>query len=362
MVTIYNSKYLQPDAGALELQNKVQFDIRFYMMRRGSENIDKMTKNTFKLEYDTEIGMAYVRKVQDEVTKNHQETDSEIITGFMPQILDATTGVPHKLCPVRSFENYLCHLNPEQISLWQVPLKKVDTNNPDVWYSKLKQGHCTLDKFMKTLSENLSLSQYYTNHCIRVTGVTNLTRTQFSAKQIMSISGHKSLESLAIYQKVANDEKMMMGMSLTYSLLHPHNIQRVVPKTPNAAIAPTNILPALPSVPVPLQTAAVATVSSVDTSKIAITPDEQKKSENASDLSSALLPTGPDSDFNLSEILTEFEQMNDDNDLLIQATQQAECNNMLQTSSTSLIRRNPPQMPSFSNCKIGNININIYKQ
>ena len=34
-----NSPHLDPDKGQKELQNKVQFDLRFYFARRGSENI-----------------------------------------------------------------------------------------------------------------------------------------------------------------------------------------------------------------------------------------------------------------------------------------------------------------------------------
>ena len=165
-----------------------------------------------------------MRKVQDEGTKNHQEVNSEIITAFMPQIIDPTTGNPHKLCPVRSFENYIGKLSKDSNMLWQQPLKNI--NRRDTWYLSQHYGHNTLDKFMRRISEKINLSQVYTNHCIRVTGVTNLNRSHFTAKQIMSISGHKSLESLAIYQKVTSDEKMMMGMSLTYSLLRPEEITK----------------------------------------------------------------------------------------------------------------------------------------
>ena len=195
------------------------------MIRRESENIEIMTKDTFKLEYDTEIQMAYVKKVQDEVTKNHQELNSEIITGFMPEIIDPTTGIPHRLCQVRSFENYIGKLNPVSNMLWQQPLKNYA--NCNTWYSTQHYGHNTLEKFMRKLSEKLNLSEIYTNHCIHVTGVTNLNRSHFTVKQIMSISGHKFLDSLAIYQKEANDEKMMMGMSLTYSLLHPEEVAKL---------------------------------------------------------------------------------------------------------------------------------------
>ena len=66
-----------------------------------------------------------------------------------------------------------------------------DVTSP--WYVKKQVGHNTHEKFMEKLCEKAELSKHYTNHCIRVTGVTNLTRGNFTAKQVMSVSGHKSL-------------------------------------------------------------------------------------------------------------------------------------------------------------------------
>ena len=37
----------------------------------------------------------------------------------------------------------------------------------------------------------------------------------------MSITGHKSIELLVIYQKVREDVKLSVGISRTYSLLNP---------------------------------------------------------------------------------------------------------------------------------------------
>ena len=93
--------------------------------------MEKMTKNTFKLEYDEESRITYLRKVEDEITKNHQETDSEVITVFMPQIIDIQTGLPHKLCPIRSYENYIGQLHPQNDMLWQNILKNPDPKYPN---------------------------------------------------------------------------------------------------------------------------------------------------------------------------------------------------------------------------------------
>lgn len=125
------------------------WDIHYFFCRRGGENLDKMTKSTFELQYDVDTKMAYVKKVKDEMTKNHRENDSEIVTGFMPQLLDPTTGRPHKMCPVRSFENYIYHLHPELDSLWQQPKKSFIAANKRVWYSKRPIGHNPIETFVQ---------------------------------------------------------------------------------------------------------------------------------------------------------------------------------------------------------------------
>ena len=161
-----------------------------------------MTKDTFELVYNADTQITFVKKVKDELTKNHKETNDENTTGFMPQLRNAD-GTKHKLCPVRSYENYINHLNPNSEWLWQQPLRAIPSNPFNtVWYKLGQLGHNPLEKFMGNLSTICQLSDYYTNHCIRVMGATNLTRMNYTARQIMAISGHKRINSLAIYQSV----------------------------------------------------------------------------------------------------------------------------------------------------------------
>ena len=189
---------IDPDLGPRELQCKVMFDIRYYLCRHGGENIQDMITATFELKLDRDSGISYVKKVIDEMTKNHHETDRELVTGFMPQLRNVD-GTIAKMCPVRSFENYIEVLDKKVNFLWQKPKQKIPKQGSP-WYIPQKVGHNTHEKFMSKLAKDAKLSQHYTNHCIRVSGVTNLSRANFSAKQVMAVSGHKSLESLAIYQ------------------------------------------------------------------------------------------------------------------------------------------------------------------
>ena len=94
-----------------------------------------MNRDIFKFHFDSDTQITYVKKEKDEQTKNHREADSEVQTGFMLQVLDSNRR-PHKLCPVCSFENYLCHLNPNSEALWQTPKRKVKDNEM-IWYTQI---------------------------------------------------------------------------------------------------------------------------------------------------------------------------------------------------------------------------------
>ena len=67
---IYNSMYLNIATPA-GLLNKVQMDVRNYFFRRGSENMHKMTKETFCLQKNPITGLKFVSK-KDELIKNHR--------------------------------------------------------------------------------------------------------------------------------------------------------------------------------------------------------------------------------------------------------------------------------------------------
>ena len=214
---LYNSPHMDPDRGPRELLNKVLFDIRYFFCCRGNENIYDMTKETFRIAVQ-EDGLEYIFKAVDEATKNHNETNNPILTGYMPALL-RSNGEEHKFSPLRSYKMYIDHLNEGCIHLWQTPNPPAYLRGDHVWYKNMRLGENKLSTFMSTLSIAAGLSYKYTNHCIRVTEATNLTRACFSANQIMSITGHKSVNSLAMYQRVSGNEKMMMGLSLAFNLM-----------------------------------------------------------------------------------------------------------------------------------------------
>lgn len=67
------------------LLNKGQFDIRMFFCRRGIENMHYMTKYMFRVETDEDTARKVVKKVVDDLTKNHR-LDKETFFGIMPEI------------------------------------------------------------------------------------------------------------------------------------------------------------------------------------------------------------------------------------------------------------------------------------
>ena len=338
MRRLYDSNTLNPTKNAQTLQNKVQFDIRFYFARRANENIDKFTKDTFKLQLDQNTGIRYITKQMDEQTKNHQD-DLEFYSGHMPELKGST------YCPVTSFLRYVSKLHPQCDALWQ-QVKEGNLNDVDIWYKPRKIGPNPLGAFMSRISHAADLSRSYTNHSIRVTGTTCLSRFNFNPKQIMSVTGHRSVNSLAVYQKVSDDEKLNMGIAMSHYLLsdvHPGMNQQRVQQG--------NLRPILPR-PEPTRQPS-ATVS--------IAQEETKQQEKENQIVE-YEPEDPllkedfaqELNFDLSEYLKEIEEEN-------MAVTQVEKNATVCTTYQRQMIKKSPKAPLFSNCKIGSIgNINIH--
>ena len=306
-------------------------------------------------------------KVQNELQKNHQEVDNEVITGYMPEL----PGDP--MCPVDSLREYLSHLNPEYESLWQPPITKPVTS---VWFANSTVGDHTISDFMKNLSKNAGLSKKYTNHDIRVTGLSILGHCNFSDQQIMAVSGHKSVESLKVYKKVSDAEKFMMGYTLGYALKNPNAIPNdedvpeieyeIEPKQPKKKKQKiqhkqqTDNLPQIQLQPI--------AVPALQTPNITSNATENDPKEHLVDI--------PDEyDFDLMALVADMEndKMEHDSEIAImpQMPQRRETalpppltprqiNSLNQNTQINLNKNH--DIPSFNHCQIGTINFNIIKK
>ena len=201
---LYKSIFFNPDTPQ-GLYNKVQYDVRYYFARRGSENMNTLTKDSFMLKRDPDTGKRFVVS-KDELTKNHGLDDTDADGGLM---VETHTDD----CPVNSFLKYLSKLDPEQDRLWCYP-KDSFRHEEELWYTKKPVGVNTLQQFLPKLSQQCGLSQIYTNHSIRSTSATLLHQDKFDPTAVKSITGHKSLSSLAVYQRTSSKQKIEMAHAL----------------------------------------------------------------------------------------------------------------------------------------------------
>lgn len=214
---LYSSMHFNPHTPC-GLANKVQFDVRLYFFRRGMENLESMTKDTFTVKEEPNTGRKYVTKQKDELTKNHRADDKEGLTAVM-----MATGTEY--CPVSSFESYISKLNPKCQRLWQYP-SAAFAPDESCWFDNKPLGANALRKFMPKMSKLCHLSQIYTNHSIRATGATILAGANFSPVDIMAVTGHKSVNSLATYQKTSTDRKLEMAATISQGM-EPHTGQLI---------------------------------------------------------------------------------------------------------------------------------------
>ena len=344
LITDLRKLQLDPDYSPESLQNKVQWDLRFYFARRANENIDQFTKGTFKLNRHAATNLKYITKCYDEQTKNHQSDETDVISACMMEIPGS------KYCPVSSFQKYLSHLSPFIQDLWQYPKDRDVMAQSEVWYYNKKIGSNPLSAFMSTMSHDAELSRSYTNHSIRVTATTYLGREDFSSKQIMAITGHRSLNSLSIYQKVSTDKKLKMAYAMSSYLMMDIPTKQIVPME-----GQQQEMPQLPS----------TSYETAPPSNATVTTTLQEISTNPQENNQQIVPyesEDPFSDTDLGDIdlANIIETIEKENTTAM--TQSATGGNLTTNiMKHHTVQKRSPQIPMFNNCKIGNINITINK-
>ncbi|XP_022103492.1 uncharacterized protein LOC110986150 isoform X2 [Acanthaster planci] len=160
LIKLYSSFDL---ANPTSLRQKVQFDVMFFLCRRGRDKLREMTKDQFVLD-TTPAGQRYVRPSGNQPF-NQESVEYAGCTNVMLERRESP------LCPVLSFEVYMSKLNPLSNWLWQRERAANEMTGP-VWYTHAPVGKNSLATLIPVLSQELGLSMSYTNHSIRVTPLT----------------------------------------------------------------------------------------------------------------------------------------------------------------------------------------------
>ena len=100
-------------------------------------------------------------------------------------------------------------LHPEYEFMFQRPrraAKAFNVNTARVLFEDSKLGKNTTPLCMPTICKILDLPRY-TNHCVRTTGINILKRSGIDDRDIVKLSGHKSVASLSHYNPHNDMEK-----------------------------------------------------------------------------------------------------------------------------------------------------------
>ena len=162
-------------------------------------------------------GTLYVIQAKDEADKNHNEDDTEATN--VAKMYQKKGSV---LCPVKSYELYISRLDPNCDKLWQKPMPFVDWNTQQ-WYGGGSNnkgiGKNPLGEFMATLSTRANLQNRYTNHSVRATCITVLDGKGFEARDIMTVSSHKTEQTIKSYSRTSDTRKREMSNALSTALV-----------------------------------------------------------------------------------------------------------------------------------------------
>ena len=110
-----------------------------------------------------------------------------------------------KNCPVKSLKLYLEKLNPKCDVFFQRPRK--GSSCAGSCYDSQVVGMNSLKQMMKIISQEANLSIVYTNHSIRATSVVILDQAGLEARDVMTVSGHRSEKSIQQYSRTGFNKK-----------------------------------------------------------------------------------------------------------------------------------------------------------
>lgn len=176
------------------LLRRTWFYISLYWCRCGREGQRDLRRESFTFTQDAS-GREFAVITNGEASKFHPSgVNSKSSTEGETRLY--STGVHDDA--FASLKFYVSKLNPCCTAFFQQPRQSV-TNDDAVWYSSRPLGVNRLGEMMKTISAGAKLSQIYTNHSVRTTGITMLPNRNVTDCHIMFVSGPSSQQGKVQY-------------------------------------------------------------------------------------------------------------------------------------------------------------------
>ena len=122
-------------------------------------------------------------------------------------------------CPVHLLDKYIGKLPQEAIqkdNFYCRPLPSIASDSArSVWYSASPVGRNQLTKMVATMCGMAGINGQKTNHSLRVAGASSLFDAGVPERIIQARTGHRSLESLRLYERVTEKQDMQVAKILT---------------------------------------------------------------------------------------------------------------------------------------------------
>ena len=171
------------------LQDEIWFNITLQFGLRGRETISQLNRSSIAFNNDADgHRFAFLRHCT--VSKNVKSSLSQKEFSDRKNCrLYENPSYPSK-CPLRAMELYFSKMSENTTALFPQPRKIKSGDESSLWFcEKKKLGLNQLGKMMKRISSEANLSKTYTNHCVRVTVVSELHERGFSLQEIASVTG-----------------------------------------------------------------------------------------------------------------------------------------------------------------------------
>ena len=204
----------------VSLQDEIIFNIIYYFGQRGRERIRQLQKEDFIIGLSSD-GSKYVEIQTGSVSKNVKPSLKRETFSDVKQCKMFENKENPQVCPVKAFETYIAKIS-NCSNLFPKPLEKYC---PDRWYSeKACRGKDYMGNIMKMLSQKLSLTKTYTNHCIRSTVVSNMIDNGHDVSDVAAVTGHKSSDALRKYASHKRESQIQSFSETLNKTLHKRAI------------------------------------------------------------------------------------------------------------------------------------------
>ena len=173
-----------------------------------------MTPSHVALIEDEEDASKYYKKVLGEESKNHKFDSEDLENGGRIMFETNVYGFNPRLF----FHLYMGKLHPDAQYLFSREQREKKgfnlKSNPTVWYEKNKLGINEVSKATPLLCEVLGIEDYKNNQ-LRPLSVTKMKKSGAEDRELMKMTGHKSLKSVDHYDsKLLKERQLDLSRSI----------------------------------------------------------------------------------------------------------------------------------------------------